>query len=104
MTAPFKTWTVLPHGELTTVNARILTVVGDIKMPLVHFPRRMTIVKLADGRAVIFSAVALAEPQMERLEAFGAPAFMVVPSERHRLDAGAFKARYPSIQVVAPSG
>ena len=33
MTAPFKEWTVLPHGKLTRVNERIVTVVGaDIEL------------------------------------------------------------------------
>lgn len=104
MTAPFKEWTVLPHGELQHINERILTVVGDIKMPLVHFPRRMSVVQLQDGGAIIYSAVALDDAQMAQLEAFGRPAFMVVPSERHRLDAGIFKQRYPPMQVIAPSG
>jgi hypothetical protein len=39
MTAPFKEWTVLPHGKLTPVNDRILTVVGELKMPLMELPR-----------------------------------------------------------------
>jgi hypothetical protein len=30
MTAPFKEWTVLPHGKLTRINDRIITVAGDL--------------------------------------------------------------------------
>ena len=104
MTAPFKTWTVQPHGDLVRVNDRILTVVGEIHMPIGEFPRRMTIVRLASGDLIIYSAVALDEVGMAKLEAFGRPAFMVVPSERHRLDAPGFKARYPAIEVIAPAG
>lgn len=102
MTAPFKEWTVLPHGELTPVNDRIVTVVGDLEMPLLELPRRMTAVRLASGNLVIFSAIALREPDMAKLEAFGKPKFLVVPSERHRLDAPAFAQRYPDITVVTP--
>lgn len=104
MTAPFKTWTVQPHGDLIQVNDRILTVVGEIHMPIGNFPRRMTVVRLANGDLIIYSAVALDDAGMARIEAFGRPAFMVVPSERHRLDAPGFKARYPSIKVIAPTG
>lgn len=104
MSAPTKTWTVLPHGELTTVTDRILTVVGDIHMPLGEFPRRMTVVRLANGELVIFSAIALEEAEMARLEAFGRPTWLVVPSNRHRLDAPAWKARYPEIKVATPPG
>jgi hypothetical protein len=41
---------------------------------------------------------------MLALEAFGRPAWLVVPSDRHRLDAPVWKARYPDIQVAAPPG
>ena len=91
-----------PHGELTRINDRLLTVVGDLKMPLLQLPRRMTAVRLESGDLVIFSAIALEEPDMADLEAFGRPAFLVVPSERHRLDAPGFAKRYPGITVVAP--
>jgi hypothetical protein len=102
MTAPFKEWTVLPHGRLTRINDRIVTVVGDLKMPLLELPRRMTAVRLGSGELVIFSSIALRDPEMAELETFGRPAFLVVPSVRHRLDAPNYKRRYPGITVVAP--
>src|SRR4051794_4138376 len=102
MTAPFKEWTVLPHGKPTRVNERIVTVVGELKMPLLQLPRRMTVVRLQSRELVIFSAIALREPDMAELETFGRPAFLVVPSLRHRLDAPGYVRRYPSITVVAP--
>ena len=101
MTAPHTEWTVLPHGKLMRVNERILTVVGDLKMPLMQIPRRMTVVR-SGADLVIFSAIALREPEMTELESFGRPAFLVVPSERHRLDAPAYLQRYPGMAVVAP--
>jgi hypothetical protein len=102
MTAPFEKWTVLPHGKLTPVNERITTVVGELKMPLLELPRRMSVVRLKSGGLVIFSAIALREPEMAELEVLGPPAFLVVPSERHRLDAPGYLQRYPSMKVVAP--
>jgi hypothetical protein len=102
MTAPHTQWTVLPHGKLTPVDERILTVVGDLKMPLMHLPRRMTVVRTSRGELVIFSAIALDEDGMAELEAFGRPAFLVVPSERHRLDAPAYAQRYSNITVIGP--
>jgi hypothetical protein len=104
MTEPHRQWTVLPHGELTAVTDAILTVTGTVKMPVGTFERRMTVVKLAGGRTAIYSPIALDEPQMQRLEAFGAPAFLVVPGSHHRLDAGIWKARYPAVRVVAAPG
>jgi hypothetical protein len=102
MTAPFKEWTVLPHGKLTRINERIVEVVGELKMPLLELPRRMTVVRLNTGGLVIFSAIALREPDMAELEALGRPAFLIVPSLRHRLDAPGYAQRYPDMITVAP--
>lgn len=98
------TWTVLPHGGLREIDDGILTVTGDIPMPLGNFPRRMTVVRLARKRTAIFSAIALPEPQMERIEEMGSPAFLIVPNPAHRLDAKIWQARYSKIKVVAPPG
>ena len=97
-------WTVLPHGKLVSVDENILTVTGDIHMPLMDLPRRMTVVRLSGSRLVIFSAIALDDSSMRVLESFGKPAFLVVPSDKHRIDAKIWKERYPQIKVVAPSG
>src|SRR4051812_5586673 len=102
MTAPFRQWTVLPHGNLARVNERIATVVGKIKMPLMELSRRMTLVRTGSGDLVIFSAIALDEVVMAELEEMGKPAFLVVPSVRHRLDAPSYLQRYPDLIVVAP--
>jgi hypothetical protein len=104
MTKPFEKWTVLPHGKLVQVDDNILTVVGEIHMPLMDLPRRMTVVRLADSRLVVFSAVALEEDEMAALEAYGRPAYLIVPSDKHRLDARIWKDRYPQMQVIAPEG
>jgi hypothetical protein len=64
----------------------------------------MTVARLHDGRLVVFSAVALDEPEMEALERFGAPAFLVIPSSIHRMDAKIWKDRYPEMKVIAPDG
>ena len=104
MTNPFQQWTVLPHGKLAQIDDNILTVVGEIRMPLMELPRRMTVVRLADSRLVVFSAIALDEDEMAALEAFGRPAYLIVPSDKHRLDAKIWKDRYPEMQVVAPEG
>jgi hypothetical protein len=104
MPKPFKTWTVLPHGPLREVDDGILTVVGDIPMPLGQLPRRMTVVRLSDGKLVIYSAIALNEPEMASLESFGTPGFLIVPNAIHRLDARIWKDRYPALKVIAPAG
>jgi len=104
MTKTLQQWKVLPHGKLTQVDENILTVVGEIHMPLTDLPRRMTVVRLNDSRLVIFSAIALDEDEMRALEDYGRPAFLVVPNDHHRMDAKIWKERYPAIEVVAPEG
>lgn len=97
-------WKVLPHGRLVEIEPDILTVTGTIRMPLMDLPRRMTVARLTGERLVVFSAIALEEDSMRKLETYGHPAFLVVPSNKHRLDAKIWKKRYPAMQVVAPEG
>jgi hypothetical protein len=97
-------WKVLPHGALTQVEENILTVTGIIEMPLTELQRRMTIARLQDGRLIVFSAIALSEGSMQKIESYGTPAFLIVPNDKHRLDAAIWKARYPKMLVVAPQG
>ena len=104
MAAARQAWKVQPHGYLTQVDDNILTVTGTILMPAGRLPRRMTVVRLGHGELIIFSAMALADEQMSELEAFGTPAYMIVPNDHHRLDARSWKERYPTLRVIAPAG
>jgi len=97
-------WEVGPHEALVQVDDGILTVAGEIRMPIGNFPRRMTVVGLTGHRTAIYSAIALDEPEMARIEALGRPAFLIVPSDHHRMDARIWKDRYLDIQVIAPPG
>ncbi len=104
MPKPFTEWTVLPHSKLSRLDDNLLSVTGDLAMPVGDFPRRMTVVRLHDGRLVVYSAIALDEAEMRALEAFGEPSFLVVPNGIHRMDAKIWKDRYPQLRVIAPAG
>jgi len=105
MAKPFDRWTVLPHSELTRLDENILCVTGFLHMPpMGEVQRRMTIVRLQDGRAVIYSAIALREEAMREVERFGTPAFLIVPNPIHRMDAKIWKQRYPALRVIVPAG
>jgi hypothetical protein len=104
MPKPFTEWTVLPHGKLSRLDDNLLSVTGDLHMPVGDVPRRMTVARLADGGLVVYSAIALDEAEMAALEAFGPPSYLVVPNDIHRMDAKIWKDRYPQIRVVAPAG
>ncbi len=103
MPEPLKQWKVLPHGKLTSIDSNLWSVAGEIHIP-VTFPRRMTVVRLEDRRLVVYNAIALDESEMDELESYGPPAFLIVPNDHHRLDAKVWKDRYPQIQVIAPEG
>jgi hypothetical protein len=95
-------WKVLPHGPIEKLADNLWWVQGSL--PGMSLKRTMTIVRLTDGRLLIHNAIALDDAGMREIENWGTPAFLVVPNGGHRLDAPAFKKRYPSILVVAPKG
>ena len=82
----------------------LLTVVGQIPMPLGNFPRRMTIIALDKGRTTIFSPIPLREEAMGGIEALGTPAFLIIPNGGHRLDLRPFHARFPKAKIVTAPG
>ena len=104
MPQPLDVWTVFPHGRIQRLAENLITVTGELHMPLGDFPRRMTVARLADGGLVVFNAIALDEPEMRALDAWGDVACLIVPSDQHRLDAKVWKQRYPSAVVVTPVG
>ncbi len=98
----FDKWQVHPHKPLEKLEANLWRVEGDL--PGSKGRRVMTIAKLEDGRLVIHNGIALEEDLMKEIEAFGEPAFLVVPNGYHRLDAKIYKQRYPKLKVLAPAG
>lgn len=95
-------WKVYPHSSIEKFHDRLWRIEGALpNMPL---KRVMTLAKMADGRVVVHNAVALDEGLMKEIEAWGEPSFLIVPNGLHRLDAPAFKKRYPNIRVFCPRG
>ncbi len=102
MTKSYASWTVLPYEPIERLAENLWRVEGTLSnMPL---RRVMTLARMNDGRLVIHNAIALHDAQMREIEAWGTPAFLVVPNGYHRLDAPAFKQRYPALRVVCPRG
>lgn len=92
-------WTVLDNGPIEKHSNDLWSVSGKMKR---GNQRRMTVARRADGGLVIHNPIALVEEQMSELEAFGKPAFIVVPNAFHRLDSFIFKQRYPAAAVLCP--
>lgn len=102
MTQAFDSWKVLAHEPIVELADNLWWVRGSL--PGMSLKRTMTVLRLGDGRLVIHNAIALDEASMARIEAWGTLAFLIVPNGAHRLDAPAYKSRYPSLQVFAPRG
>lgn len=73
---------------------------GNLSYPL-H--RNMVILRLATGELVLHSVIAMDEPGLLALEALGKPAFSIVPSVLHVMDAPFYRQRYPAMKQLAPS-
>jgi hypothetical protein len=92
-------WTVLPHQPIEKLQENLWTV--EASLPQGPLKRRMGIARLASGQLVFLNAVALDEPSMKQIEAWGEPAFAIAPNAYHRIDLGAYKVRYPRLRVLA---
>jgi hypothetical protein len=95
-------WKVLKHGPIQHLAENLWWVQGSL--PGMSLKRTMVIVRLNDGRLVIHNGIALEAAAMLEIEGWGRPAFLIVPNGGHRLDAPAYKARYPELKVFCPRG
>jgi len=94
---------VVPHQPIEPLESNLWRVSGKLpgKLPL---QRVMTIARLASGRLVVHSPIALDAAAMATLDGLGDVAFIVVPNAYHRLDASSYAVRYPTARVLAPLG
>ena len=95
-------WKVMNHGPIERLAENLWWVQGSL--PGMSLKRVMVIVRLNDGRLVIHNGIALGPTEMQEIERWGRPAFLIVPNGAHRLDAPAYKARYPELRVLCPRG
>lgn len=95
-------WVVRRHGELEQLAENLWWTWGSI--PHMSLRRSMVVARQADGDLVIHSAISLDDAGMKKLEALGAPRFIIVPNAGHRLDAPAWKRRFPAAKFFGPRG
>lgn len=100
MSTRFSEWKVGEHGPTQRLESNLWRVEGEVARTKLR--RVMTVVKMLDGGLLVHSPIALVEPQMRELEAWGTIRYVVVPNAYHRLDVARFKYRYPDAQVVCP--
>lgn len=95
-------WPQRRHGELRQLSDNLWLVQGPV--PGMFYRRQMVVARDEQRRLLLHSVIAMDAPRMAALEALGTPTWMFVPNGYHRLDAPAYKARYPQLRVVAPTG
>jgi hypothetical protein len=95
-------WKVLQHGPIQRLAENLWWVQGSLRG--MSLKRVMVIVRLTDGRLVIHNGIALESSAMQEIERWGTPACLIVPNGGHRLDAPAYKARYPELKIFCPRG
>jgi len=93
-------WKVLNHGPLEAVGVGCWRVVGSL--PNMGLPRTCVVARCGEGELLIHSAIALRDEVLAEVLALGTPRWLVVPNGMHRLDAPAWKERFPSLTVVCP--
>ena len=91
MPKPERPWIVTPHGPIVKHEANLWSVEG--RLPGAPIPRRMSIVRRADGTLVFFHAIPLEEPALAEVLAWGRPADLVIAHAGHGIDAAAFSER-----------
>lgn len=95
-------WKTLPHGPLVARGPGLWTVDGTL--PTMPLNRICSIMRRADDGLVIHSAVNVDEATLDQILALGTPRWLIVPNGFHRMDAPAWKARFPELKIIAPKG
>ena len=94
------TMEIYPYHPLKSLAENLWQVEGTLANGL---PRNMTVYRLPDGRLLLYSVVAMHAADLDALEKLGRPAIMVMPHDRHQMDAPFYKRRYPDLRVLAPA-
>jgi hypothetical protein len=93
------TMKIYPYHPLRSLAANLWQVEGSLANGL---PRNMTVYRLPDGRLLLYSVVAMHDAGLGALEKLGRPAILVMPHDRHQMDAPFYKRRYPDLRILAP--
>lgn len=93
MAKPPRPWIVTPHQPLQQLedNLWVITSVVPGFPPGVPFDRRMTIVRLSDGRLLFHNAVPVDDPTLQQIRSLGTPAILLIPHHLHCIDGAAFR-------------
>jgi hypothetical protein len=90
---------LLPHSPLKQINDSVWIVEGTIRdNPM---PRTMTIFKTKEG-LILHSVVVVNDEILKQIQSLGKIFAIIVPNSFHRMDAPAYKEKFPEIKVISP--
>jgi len=69
-----------------------------------HYPTRMAVIRLSDGRLFIWSPIQLTDILRAEVDTLGQVAHIVAPNSLHHLFLVEWKSAYPEAKVYAPPG
>lgn len=76
----------------------------DVAIAGFHYPTRMAVIRLADGRLFIWSPIRLTETLRAQVDALGPVQHIVAPNSLHHLFLPEWASAYPAAKVYAPPG
>ena len=100
-----ESWVVLDHGVLETITDGLWRISGSL--PNTSLPRCCVIARHTDPidgsiGLLVHSAVSVDDDTLRQVLDLAPPRWLVVPNAMHRLDAPAWKDRFPELQVLCP--
>lgn len=72
---------------------------SDISMMGIHFPIRMTVIRLADDSLLLYSPIAINDALAKSIDEQGAVKHILAPATFHHVHVAATKARYPQARL-----
>jgi hypothetical protein len=69
-----------------------------------HYPTRMAVIRLSDGRLFIWSPIELTDILRAEVDTLGRVAHIIAPNSLHHLSLVEWKSTYPGARVYAPPG
>ncbi|HEX4384376.1 MAG TPA: hypothetical protein VH083_15550 [Myxococcales bacterium] len=99
-------WIVTRHEPIEELEENLWAVNGEVP----GFPvgsgmlRRMSIIKLGDGRLVFYNAIPLDDEALEKVRAWGKPSILIAPIYFHTMDVHAFQEKLGLQTFITKTG
>jgi Domain of unknown function (DUF4336) len=77
---------------------------ADVVVAGFHYPTRMAVIRLSDGRLFIWSPIPLTDALRAEVDALGQVRHIIAPNSLHHLFLPEWKAAFPAAKVYAPPG